>query len=272
VRTEKSANVWRSELTTRLQKGGALLPDMRLLVSAWSEEMSKGDPIPLLAKSLPKSTQARVRDTFVRAFRPRFIAGSPPNSWRWLRVLEDLRADIQVIRPFYYWLTARAEPALYDFVSEVVYSRSRSTDREIRIEEAASWLTSRVRASGKMWTPLVTRKVARGMLAALRDFGILEGAVRKRIAPARLPPETCALIAFCLHDMGITGRELVRHPDWRLFLLGETGVEHLLLECHQHGWLRFESAGNLYRTEFPEGSFKEYAHGILGRVDQRTGS
>ena len=252
------------ELTTRLQKGGALLPDMRILVSAWSDEMANGNPVPVLTRALPKATPARVRDTFVRAFRPRFITGSPPNSWRLLRVLEDHPADIQVIRPFYYWLTARAEPPLYEFVTEVVYARSRSSDRRIRIEETASWLAGRVRATGKTWTPTVTRKVARGMLAALRDFGILEGAARKRIAPPGLPPQCFALIAFCLHDMGTSGRELVTHPDWRLFLLGQTGVEHLLLECHQHGWLRFASAGNLYRTELPERSFREYAHGVLG--------
>jgi hypothetical protein len=169
-----------------------------------------------------------------------------------------------VIRPFYYWITARAEAPLYGFVTDVVYSRSRSANRELRVEEAVLWLTQRLRIVGKKWTPSVTLKVAQGILAAIRDFGILEGTVRKRISSVSFLPEACALIVFCLHDMGISGRELVRHLDWRLFLLGETGVEHLLLECHQHRWLRFESAGNLCRTEFPDVSFKEYAHVILG--------
>jgi hypothetical protein len=252
------------ELTTRLQKGGALLSDMRLLVTAWSEEMVGQDPLPLLTRALPKATTARARDTFARAFRPRFINGSPPNAWRLVKVLEDLKVDTQFIRPFYYWITARSESALYGFVTEVLYARSRSQDREIRVEEAAAWFTRELQKIGKKWTPLVTLKVARGMLAALRDFEILEGVVRKRLTWPNLPPATGALIAFILQQEGTTGKGLVRHLDWRLFLMGETAVEHLFLECHQHGWFKFESLGNLCRTEFPENSFEEYAHVVFG--------
>lgn len=251
------------DMTTRLLKGGALLTDMRLLVTLWSDELTKEDLAEVLARSLPKSTTMRVRDVFTRAFRPRFLNGSPPQAWKLARVLEDHRADMQVIRSFYYWITARAEAPLYDFVTDVVYSRSRTTERDIKIDEAVSWLNRVMQNTGKSWTPTVTRKVARGILATLRDFGILEGRASKRIAPVSLTAEAFTLIAFCLFDMGISGRELVRHLDWRLFLLGETGVEQMLLECHQHGWLRYESVGNLYRTEFPTVTFPEYADGIL---------
>ena len=252
------------QYTSRLLKGGALLADMRLLVNTWSEEMENKDPIPTLARILRKTTTARVKDTFIRAFRPRFINGSPPNAWLLAKTLENRSAEVQIIRPFYYWITARAEAPLYEFATDIVYSRSRSNLREIRIEETVSWLTQRVRNAGKSWTPTVSKKVARGILAALRDFGILEGSVRKRIATPVVPPEAFALISFCLNETAITGRELVRHLDWRLFLLGETGVEHLFLECHQHGWIKFESAGNLSRIEFPDVSFQEYTHGVLG--------
>jgi hypothetical protein len=250
-------------LTSRLQKGGALLSDMRQMVGLWSEDLAQTDPVPLLARSLPKTTMARVKDTFTRAFRPRFISGNPPGSWRMARALEDLHANLEVVRPFYYWITARAEPALYGFVTDLVYERARSAQSMIRIEEAIGWLDHQLRLIGKAWTPTVIKKVARGMMAALRDFGILEGAVRKRIAAVNLCPEAFALIAFCLHDMGATGRDLVRHPDWRLFLLVEAEVERLLMECHQHGWLKFEAAGDLRRTEFPSTAFKEYAHVVL---------
>lgn len=254
----------KKDLTTRLQKGGALLSDMRQMVLFWSDDMMNADPIPRLARTLPKTTVARVRDTFTRAFRPRFIMGSPPNAWQLAQALENLNCDVQIIRPFYFWITARAEKPLYEFVSDVVYMRARSIEKEIRIEEACGWLTQRLNAAGKSWTPTVIKKVARGLLAALRDFGILEGTVRKRVAAVNLPVETFALIAFCLHGLGIGGREMVEHPDWRLFLLNEIGSEHLFLECHQHGWLIFESVGNICRIEFPEVPFKEYAHGVIG--------
>ena len=148
------------DITSRLQKGGALLADMRSLAANWSEQIAQTDPIPALSKQLPKTTMARVKDTYVRAFRPRFIEGSPPNAWRLAKTLEGLNADIQVIRPFYYWITARAEVPLYEFATDIVYSRSRSNLREIRIEETVSWLTQQVRKASKTWTPTVTKKVA----------------------------------------------------------------------------------------------------------------
>ncbi len=51
---------------------------------------------------------------------------------------------------------------------------------------------------------------------------------------------------------------MIRHPDWKLFLLRETNVERLFMESHQHGWLRFEAAGGIYRLEFPQNTFEEY--------------
>jgi hypothetical protein len=239
------------------------LADMRQMVGMWSETMGQTDPVPLLTRSIPKSTMARVKDTYTRAFRPRFICGNPSNAWQMARVLEGINANLEIIRPFYYWITARAEPALYRFATDLVYSRSRSAENFIRIDETCAWLNHQLRQIAKTWTPTVVKKVARGIMAALRDFGILEGSVRKRIAAAHLAPEAFVLIAFCLHDLGMTGRDLVCHADWRLFLLGEAEVERLFLECHQHGWLKFETAGDLRRTEFPAVTFKEYAHVVL---------
>lgn len=251
-------------INSRLQKGGALLSDMRQIVSHWSEDMAQKDPIPILARHLSKATMARVKDTYIHAFRPRFINGSPPGAWRLAKVLEDKKAELNIIKPFYYWITARSEPPLYGFVLEVVYPHSRSIDRTIRMEDTISWLKIQLNHAGKSWSPSVLNRVAQGIMAALRDFGILEGKVHKRIAPMNLTPQAFALIAFSLYQLGITGRELLSHPDWKLFLLNDQEVEHFFLECHSHKWLKFEVAGNIYRTEFPEVSFKEYVDEVLG--------
>lgn len=82
--------------------------------------------------------------------------------------------------------------------------------------------------------------------------------VRKHITPFHLALEAFALIGFCLNDLGVIGRDMIRHPDWKLFLLRETNVERLFMESHQHGWLRFEAAGGIYRLEFPQNTFEEY--------------
>ena len=251
-------------VTARLQKGGALLPDMRAIVALWEDKMETGDPLPKIAQALPKATFSRIRDTYTRSFRPRFLNGSPPNAWKYARVLEEHDAEFQVIRTFYYWLTARSEAALYGFVTERLLSAHRAGAFDVRTGDAVEWLESVNRRAGREWTQTVTLKTARGILASLRDFGILEGASHKRIAPISLNRQAFSLIAFCLVGLGASGRSLLRHSDWKLFLLGETGVEHMCLEAHQYGWMHFESIGDIVRTEFPKLSFQEYANVVLG--------
>jgi len=251
------------DYTSRLQKGGALLEDMRRLVLAWSDDLMDGDPLQVAMRALGKATGARAKDTYVRSFRPRFIHGDPPNAWKLARMLEDAGASLEVLRPFYYWLTARAEKPLYEYVTNELCARGTSTLR-IEVNDVIVWLRDRLEAEGRGWSPTILRKVARGMLAALRDFDILQGKTKKSLAPQHLSAEAFAIIAFSLHKIGASGKGLVHHPDWRLFLLGDHEVERCFLEAHQAGWLSFHAAGNIFRIDFPAETFQEYVYAILG--------
>lgn len=252
-------------INSRLQKGGALLSDMRRLVAAWSADAAAGEPNAFVMKTLGKPSVARAHDTYIRAFRPRFLEGDPPQAWMLARALEDADADPDTAKAFYFWITARAERLLYLYVTDELIAARSSAHRQIKVEDAMRWLREQLRLSGKEWTPTVTRKVARGMLAALRDFGVLQGATAKTIAPRHCPLEAFAMIAFCLQEMGCSGRAIVQNPDWRLFLFGEHEVERALLECHQKGWLGYHAAGAICRIDFPSIPFKEYVRVILGR-------
>lgn len=251
-------------ITSRLQKGGALLEDMRLLASQWTDLAPTDSPFQLASRILNKTTRARAADTYRRAFLPRFIQGSPPEAWRLAKALENAAPGIDIARPFYYWLTARGEPLLYQFVTEELLENYKSHRHQVRIDETASWVGEAAAATGKRWTSTVQLKVARGLLAALRDFGVLEGAAHKRIAHLHLPLESFCLIAFCMVRLLPGESKLVDNPDWRLFLLGETAVERLLLEAHQRGWLHYQAAGRVRRVEFPAEDFGDYVNIVLG--------
>jgi len=253
-----------AEFTSRLQKGGALLEDMRRLVSAWSEDVRSSDAVPVVMRVLGKSTLPRAKDTYVRAFKPRFVNGNPPNAWKLARPLEDANAAIEVVRPLYYWITARAERPLYEFVTMEMHEGLRSPGRTVTVEEVMLWLEERLRDYGKKWTPTIRRKVSRGILAALRDFGFLEGRVRKKMVPYHVPLPSLVWIAQILSSLQSQGRALVEHPDWGLFLMDESDVERRFLEAHQMGWLNYQAAGRVVRFEFPTLSLEDYAHAILG--------
>ncbi len=252
---------------SRLQKGGALLEDMRLLVRNWQNISVNGQRDTVVAENLlGKHTRARAADTLRRAFLPRFINGRPPQAWKIVRALEDRNLPVEILRPVYYWITARSECLLYDFVCTELLYCSKNQTQSIKTDEACGWISSQLATCGKTWSPTVTAKVARGILATLRDFGILEGASKKRIAPVYLPIESFAYIAFALHQERASGRSLADHHDWFLFLFSPPVVEHMFLEADRNGLLNFQSAGGIIRIDFPAQRFEEMANVVADRA------
>jgi hypothetical protein len=238
---------------------------MRQLVCQWEAKREDVSPHRYVREVLPKATQARASDTYVRAFLPRMIEGSPKDAWKLCAELENCLPTMDVVIPFYYWITARAEPILYRFATEELYSLARAGATGIGTNELTNWIRKTCQQEGKAWSDVVIIKVARAMLAALRDFGVLSGASRKTIAAAHLSLEAFTMIAFCLRNLLSDHRDLKTHPDWRLFLLSPDNVERLLLEAHQHGWLNYQAAGAVTRIEFTFVTFHDCVGHILAR-------
>ncbi len=94
-------------------------------------------------------------------------------------------------------------------------------------------------------------RVAQGLLSTLRDFGVLQGEVHKRIAPAYLPVEAFAYVAFYLKQHQPSGARLIDSPDWTLFFLPREGVERFLFEAHQRGLLEYHAAGIGHPADLP---------------------
>ena len=247
---------------TRIQKGGALFEEMRQLVRCWhegpTEEITKSV---IRSNVLNKTTRARAADILRRTFIPRFVDGTPRNAWRWIRPLEDQNASPQFVKPLYYWISAKAEPIIFDFCQDYILHRMRPARAGITVEDVRVWLVGK----GCAWSPGVTTRVARGLLAAFRDFGILEGRSQKRLASFILPIGSFAYLAFYLHREGVLGRNLVFHPDWHLFLLETPAVEHYFLEAHQRRLIAYHAAGSTISISFPCEKAEDYARVVVER-------
>ena len=257
----------RKTYTSRLQKGGALLDDMRLLVRHWKDEASWDEQRQkmIVENTLGKNTRVRASHIYGYTFTQRFLKGDPPEAWKIIRPLENREVPLEILKPLYYWITARSEPLLYDFVIDEIFARRKGIDLSVRIEETSAWIKKQLSLHNQSWSDAVIIRVARGLLAALRDFGILEGTARKKIAPLYLPVESFAYIAFVLSQLGSTGEKLVMHSDWGLFLLQSPVVERLFLEAHQSRLLRYEAAGKIHRIEFYAHTLEEMADVVAGR-------
>jgi hypothetical protein len=253
--------------TTRLQKGGALVGEMRLLSQHWDGEPGCADQL-LRSNVISAPSRLRARDAITRTFVPRFVSSRPADLWRPLGILERAGWKAERILPLHYYAAAAAEPLLWDFVVQVLAERHAGGQTEVGTGDVLRWLrqTPDNRFVGQRWTAAVSTRVARGLLAALRDFGVLAGAVKKRLAPLYLPTESFAFLAMVRSLLCFGGKRSLGDPCWQLFWLSEAAVERFFIEAQQRKLLEYHAAGSVVRVEFRVNTLDEYAHELAQRA------
>jgi hypothetical protein len=182
----------------------------------------------------------------------------------------------QWLDPLLYFYAAQNDRTLRDLVTEVIYPRYLAAYTDLPTAYVVRAIQGWV-AEGKTttrWNEGTIVRVAQGFMATLRDFGVLQGAVHKRIAPIYLPTPAFALIALWLQKRERSGDLVLRSDDWKLFFLPVEGVERFFIEAHQEHLLTYHAAGSVIRIEFPTASpatnsehcLTEYAHVLLERA------
>jgi hypothetical protein len=247
--------------TSKIIKAGALLADTKTLLSHWDMGVSVQENINRLRREnvFGKASRSRVEDVLA-IFRQRYLTETPVT--KALVVLAQHRLPAASLDRILYFHAARADRLLYDIVTELLVPRQARGITDIDVVEVENTLTTWAR-EGKTtgaWSDATIRRVTQGVLSALRDFGVLAGAVHKRIAPAYLPVATFAYVMFYLKQHQPSGAKLIDLPDWKLFFLSHDGVERFLVEAHQQRLLEYHAAGTVIRLTFPVPALEEYAH------------
>jgi hypothetical protein len=253
--------------TTRLQKGGALLAEMRQLVCQWDGSADCLERL-IETNALSSPSRRRARDVLIRTFMPRFVNSRPADLWRSVAILERAQWPREWLLPVHYYAAASAEPLLWDFVVEVLAERQARGHAEIRSDDAVRFVRQAPASlfPGGRWSSTVTLKVARGLLAALRDFGLLAGARKKFVRPLSLPVPSFAFLAMLRHQIGFRGRSGLQDRCWRLFYQDETAVERFFIAAQQERLLSYHAAGTVVRVDFPAANLEDYAHELAERT------
>jgi hypothetical protein len=253
--------------SSRIIKAGALLADTKTLLAHWDPGISISDNLGRVRREnlFGKASRSRVED-ILAIFRQRYLGEE-----------SVARALIALVKPPFpgaaldrilYFHAARSDRLLRDTVVDILVPMKARGIAEIDVMDLQRVLTAWVaegRTAGR-WSESTTTRVAQGLLSTLRDFGVLQGEVRKRIAPAYLPVEALAYVAFCLKQQQPSGARLIDSPDWTLFFLPREGVERFLFEAHQRGLLEYHAAGSVTRLGFPAANLEEYAHVLADRA------
>lgn len=242
--------------TVNIQKGGALLPDARRLVEVWDLSESADANLARVAGGnlLGKATRRRLDDVLLRCLVPRFVTPGPQVIAALKQLLGDHRAFVEAV----YFETSRDEILLAAFAEGPCFAWYEAGRARVTIDDTVTWLVEQASAGVlPEWSPAVRTKVGRGLLAALRDFQVLEGATVKRFAPPQLSVRGFAYVAFRLHEQGASSTAIVTSPVWRRWLLGPDRVDDLLHQAARTGVLTYGSAGTAVRIDWNVGTLEE---------------
>lgn len=247
--------------TSNILKGGALLDDARRLVDVWDlgEDMTWNLDRIADENLLAKPSRARARAVLQRVLRPRLVEPGP----QVIAALKELRSSPRGFVEAYYYEATRDDGLLAACAEGPLYAWWEASRVSVDVNELAAWL-GKLAANGDTpsWADSTRIEVARHLLAALRDFGILNGAVRKEFSRSSLSIAGFSYVAFRLHETGASSRALLASPVWRRWLLDEGRITELFHEAARKGLLRYSSAGSAVRVDWLQESLSEVARAV----------
>jgi hypothetical protein len=235
--------------TVNIQKGGAMLEDARRLVEVWDDAVEPDENLRRIAERnlLGKTSRRRTEDVLRRILKPRYVVPGPAV----IPALRGLASDQSAFRDACFYETARDDELLAAFAEGPVFEWYSQGRVGVTVDDASAWLEE-LTGTGQLpkLTDNVRTKVGRGLLAALRDFAVLRGAVRKEFNPPGMSPRGFVYVAFREHQQGASGRALVESTIWRRWLLDERWVNDLFTQADRLGVLHYARAGSAVRIDW----------------------
>ena len=257
------------ELNANLTKGAANLSDILAILKLWDPEEESPPQFRERAVEgnlLAKTSRSRTADLLDRVFLRRYVANRTGQPAKRLRRLIMAGVSRDAVDRILYYHAALAEHLLYRCVAELLYDhRTRGVEqlskrdvlRYLReLEEEGSFVRS--------YSESVTDKLAQSLLAALRDFRVLEGKAKKRLAPVQVPAEVIGYVAYALSEEVRSANRIIRHDDWRLYLLHPREVEERMIDVAGFGYFDYHAAGDIRRFDWAYSSLDEYVTALAG--------
>lgn len=247
--------------TSNIQKGGALLDDARRLVEVWDQHEDAERNLERIAKEnlLAKRSRVRAEDVLQRILGPRLVEPGPQVIGAMKELLPSPRSFIEA----YYFEATRDDPLLAAVAEGPLFEWWETGRVAVEVNEVVDWLDRlAVEGATPPWTATIRVKVAQGLLAALRDFGILSGGARKELVGPSLSIVGFGYVAFRMHEAGASSRALLTSSVWRRWLLDERRVVELFHEAARNGLLRYSSAGSSVRVDWLRGSLSEVIRAV----------
>jgi hypothetical protein len=239
--------------TIAVSKGSALIDETKALLRAWEPAESLADFRRRIVRGdlLGKMTAQRADDVVRRVFAPRFLLPSDGPARQLKRLVESGQANALVVELCLLY-AARQDALLRDAIVEVYWPVANTGQLVLSPRDIITFL-HQGELNGRIpepWSVEVKIRVARGLLRALRDFGLLreERRGRREIVAHRPNDRTVVYLAYELHDSGLTDAAVVEHDDWALYGLSRGDVVTTMDRLSGEGWWILQAAVSVVRV------------------------
>jgi hypothetical protein len=253
--------------TIAICKGSALLEETRALLRTWNgtESAKELSQRVLHEDLLGRMTAYRARDIVNRVFARRYFRPDQRPAILLKRLLAQNQSG-QLFSDLCFLYAARADDLIRDVVTKLYWPALSNGRLTLSPEYVVEFLRQAER-EGKIsepWSEQVKLKVARGVLKAIADFGLLVemGRSRRELVHFRPTDRTIVFLAYDLHLTGFTDAGVVDHSDWALFGFNNKDVATAFDRLSGEGWWIAQVAGSVVRISWKYSSMEEVVDAI----------
>lgn len=233
---------------SHLQRGGTGLPEMRRFLEAFAQhhDFERLKQQARHENLLGKTSSHMVNDA-LHAFKRRFLQPTslPPTHLvaQAMGAPMPEAAKTQILFPYF----VCTDPLVDECYRSLVLRRLENPKAALTRAEVTEHLLELGKQHPELtkWSEYLRVRWARGFLALLRQFGLMERHPRTHLRRLYLLPEPFAFywLWFCQKDGSFW--DATRNEVWTLLQLDERRKEELLAEGQLRGWWHYQRAGEI---------------------------
>ena len=203
-----------------LASKAALLEETRLFLVTYDHYHDLDLTCKALLDTILTQRSRITRSIIVNVIKSRLVNWNPPD-W----VLQDLisfahEPNLDALRSALLLHVPRQDHVLYDFVQQVIVLHQEKSESRVFVSDVQTFLDASLEDHPEIlqWSFETRLRETQGILAALRDYGLLKGAVNKSIVLPAIPTTVVHHLIRLLKAEGVPQEQLAYHPDWQLWL------------------------------------------------------
>jgi hypothetical protein len=204
-----------------LASKAALFEETRLFLITYGQQRDLATTKRTLVNTILTQRSHRTRLLILDIIIARLVRWHPP-----IWVLHDLVAfanesSPEALQAALLLHITRQDHLLYDFLQIILVARAHSHgDQRLTPADAQAFFDTSEEAHSEIahWSFETRLRLARGLLATLRDCGLLKGEIKKTLTLPVIPSRVVHHLILLLEAEGIPRSRLADHSDWQLWL------------------------------------------------------